>query len=217
MEQAWLTFASTLIWQLLILLVIVLFREEVASLIQRIQSLKPPGVGEYLFFQPPAPDPPPRAKEAREELELVGPDGFFTKEGIARLIEKSGLIDAGERVLRCFLLFQTLRQRTWLVVTNKYVYCVLDDEDTRAAARLIQWRMPLADAKPIRVREYRGQTGLIDIGTRQGWLYSLWLHPNGKELVREIQSMVQSAQKARGPKRGRECFHFWFGGVANNC
>ena len=75
------------------------------------------------------------------------------------------------------LIFQTSKQRTWLVATRARLYCVLDDLP-RGFTR-VQWSMdsPIlvkngAVIVPIGTRDKTERTGLLDIGEHRGWLFS---------------------------------------------
>jgi hypothetical protein len=71
-------------------------------------------------------------------IALVADDGFLTEQGIGETIRQSGLLGPGEEVVDHLLLLRTRRQRTWLVSTTASLFCLLDDEKTRADDRLIQ-------------------------------------------------------------------------------
>ena len=58
----------------------------------------------------------------------LGPDGFLTVESLRRLVSQSGLLDRGGDVMKELLIFQTPRQRTWLLATENFVFVLLDDD-----------------------------------------------------------------------------------------
>ena len=193
--QAILPCISTLVWQIIIAVALIYFRVEIMALIDRVASLK---VGDWeVAFQPIAPEATSPGGEAETELEMLGPGGFFTREGIAQLIQKSGLIEPGERVEDSLQIFQTKKQHTWLITTNGHMFCVLDDENTRDSGKLIQWRITLEQAEPITVIAHKPTVGLVSIGPRKNWLYSRSLHANPDELKREIEAMVAKGKEMR--------------------
>ncbi len=76
------------------------------------------------------------------------------------------------------LLFETSRQHTWLVATNKRLYCVLDD--VRKDHARVQWSLRKAELKDdagtltveISSADRRKNSGVVRIGPRRNWLYS---------------------------------------------
>jgi hypothetical protein len=122
-------------------------------------------------------------------LQSVESSGFFTRDGVRHLIADSGLVREGEEVRHDLLLFQTEKQHTWLVATGRQMFCVLDDQHTRKSGKLIQWRQPLTDSKPVRVRPHKKTVGVVDLGEATDWLYSKRLHEDPEQLKSEILAM----------------------------
>lgn len=118
------------------------------------------------------------AEAVSSPIALVAEDGFLTEQGIEDTIRRSGLPDSGEEIVNHLLLFKTRRQRTWLVSTTVSLFCLLDDDKTPAGERVIQWRQPKSAAREVKTRPYNKNPdcGLVDIGQRKNWLYSLNLH-----------------------------------------
>ncbi len=184
----------TLVWQIIVVGIVLCFREQIAELFDRIASLK---VGQAeLTLQPVSPEATSPGGEADAEIAILGSEGFFTKEGIVQLIENSGLIVHDEHVVGQLLLFYTKKQRTWLVATNRYLFCILDDDKTKATGKLIQWRISLDKAHPIEVRAHKAKVGLVSIGERRNWLYSRRLHPTTDGLKQEIKRLLKRAKRA---------------------
>ena len=77
-----------------------------------------------------------------------------------------------------FMFFSTSKQRTYLVVTNKRIYCILDD--SRKDAPHINWSMSKNDVVDsngllfsIKTRDKSKSTGLVDISNKhKNWLFS---------------------------------------------
>jgi hypothetical protein len=107
------------------------------------------------------------------------------------------LVTTDEQVQRAFLLYQTSAQQTWLVLTNRKVFCILDDERTRASGRLIQWRLPLEDAQPVRAHLSDRGSPVIDIGLRKDWLYSTKLHSSPHALEKDLTAAVLATDLVR--------------------
>jgi TIR domain len=121
---------------------------------------------------------------------------FFPLEGLQNLIKSSGMLERGERFRGGLLIFRTLRQQTWIIATTHNVFCVLDDLDApkkRKQRTAIRWKQPLKKNLKIKVRAYKKYVGLVDIGERSDWLYSIKLHPNRIELQRKLKNMLAPA------------------------
>ncbi len=198
---ALLTPASTCIWQIIVIGTLFGFRKQISSLLQRISKVK--FKDSEISFQPEERDAPtvlteknlPRSKDA---VKLFGMTDFYTVEQIREIVRTSGLVDVDnkERIKAQLLLFRTPRQKTWLVTTNKQLFCLLDDDKTRATRRIIQWYMPLQNAFPIVAKEHPSKTtvGLLRIDGRKNWLYSLSLHPDPVRLEKDIETMISISQ-----------------------
>jgi hypothetical protein len=191
---AWLSFLSTLLWQLLLLFFVLVFRTEFKALLKRLAHLKVAQA--ELTFQPEAQDAQSPGGKAENQLKLVGHGGFLTRSGVSRLVEDSELVAASEKVVDQRLLFQTHLQRTWLVATNRNLFCILDDERTRSSGKLIQWRLPLETATPISTGVSKKGQGLVSIGPRRNWLYSMSLHPDADALVDQITELIEHGKKS---------------------
>lgn len=76
------------------------------------------------------------------------------------------------------------------MASGRQLFCILDDERTRASGRLIQWHMGLDDATPVRARPYKSGSGLLDIGQRRNWLYSTELYPVPGELEDAVERLL---------------------------
>jgi len=120
--------------------------------------------------------------------------GFYSEESFEYILATSGLLNFDEIILDNILLFKTKKQQTWLIITNKQIICVLDDENTRKGDELIQWTQPLDGANPVRVYISSNGNPVFDIGTVERWLYSKTLHPDPIELEKKLKSMIQNAK-----------------------
>jgi hypothetical protein len=118
--------------------------------------------------------------------------GFYTEEGLDQLLAASGKLSDDEYVCNKLLLYKTMRQRTWLVATNRNLFCLLDDEKARRYKSVIKWVQPVAPATPLPVRPYISEKGLhvVDIGKRKGWLYSHNMYPRSEKLVEKVERMM---------------------------
>jgi hypothetical protein len=188
-----LSFVSTLIWQVLAIMLLWFLRNEIKLLLKRIAKVKYGGT--EIAFQEESPNAVEPGGNAARQVDLISPEGFFTKKGICSIIQESDLVDAEDKVSDSLLIFHTRKQKTWLVATSKWLFCVLDDENTRQTKKLIQWRLPLAQAIPIVARASKPERGSVDIGPRKSWLYSYSLFSEPKQLEEEIRKLVERAQK----------------------
>jgi hypothetical protein len=185
--SAWLTFASSLVWQFILIYVLLAYRRPIGLLFEKLSRLKFAGVeGE---FQAQVSDKPLPTKGVIE-VKSLDAEGFLTQDGVKQIVESSGLLQPSEAVNATLLLFRTPRQRTWLVSTGRNIFCILDDARTKAKSTLIQWKQPADSIE--RVKAYRTEDGspVVDIGDHEGWLYSPILHPDPRALEDQIRSML---------------------------
>jgi len=186
---AWLAFLSTLIWQAVIVYILLAYGTILRELLQRISKLKVIGVESE--FQPQSADAKVLAAHTAVQIKSIGEDGFLTADGVKQLISSSGLLQSDEEVRKALLLFRTARQRTWLVSTDKSLFCVLDDSRTRKKGTLIQWRESISAIRHISANEDEGSP-VVNIGNREGWLYSNTLHPDPDALVADLRAMIEN-------------------------
>ncbi|PXF61756.1 MAG: hypothetical protein C4B59_02575 [Candidatus Methanogaster sp.] len=121
--------------------------------------------------------------------------GFYTEEGLDQLLAASGKLSDDEYICDKLPLYKTMRQRTWLVATNRNLFYLLDDEKARRYKSVIKWVQPFSSATPLQVRAYISEKGLhvVDIGKRKGWLYSHNMYPRSEELAKKVEKMIALA------------------------
>ncbi len=109
----------------------------------------------------------------------IGRRNFYSENEIIKFVTKSKNYDYGIEKLdqaATLLIFQTSKQQTWLISTNKRLYCILDDN--RKDEPQINWSIPKEDihgkklSDEIYIRNYSEDIGLVDIGPKKNWLYS---------------------------------------------
>ncbi len=126
-------------------------------------------------------------KPAKKSRSIFSNDHFLTKEEITQSVNKY----TKEIVKKQLIIYKTKTQHTWLITTGKEVFCLLDDEEGRANNDLIQWRMPVKEAKvKIYARPHKRNSGLLDIGARKNWLYSTSLFPSPETLEQTIKELL---------------------------
>jgi hypothetical protein len=117
-------------------------------------------------------------------------DGFLTSAAVAGLVQ--GQVQ-GRQQLRVapMLLFENSYQRTWLVITERVVACVLDDIEKPASYEPFRWQCRHRFALPVETESYEKTVGLIHLGPEhRDWLYSLRLHPDPQRLKTEIELLL---------------------------
>jgi len=185
--QTWLSFISTLIWQLILVAFLLSNRKHIVELFRRLTKLGFAGIETQFQVE----SATAIHATASVEVQKIGSDGFLTKGGIEDLIAGSGLLQGGEKVKSSLLLFRTQFQRTWLVSTGKTLFCVLDDPNTRESGQLIQWREATESIKRIATWEEEKKYA-IDIGKHGSWLYSHYLHPDSAALKQQVRGLLSS-------------------------
>jgi hypothetical protein len=121
----------------------------------------------------------------------IDPRGFYTRSGLKHLIIESDFVQENEIVANMLLLFETRKQHTWIISTNRQLLCILDFEETRSSGHLIQWKMSLTEAEPIRARTSKQGNPVVDIGIRKSWLYSHHLYPSDEAVENAIKRLIQ--------------------------
>jgi hypothetical protein len=188
--QHWLQFISTTIWQVIVISLLILYRDQIRDLISNITKFKILGVeGEIQKSMGPGVE---ISKDALNQLEILGADGFLSLGGIKHLVETSGLLAPGDKVEECCNIFRTQRQRTWLVSTASRLLCVLDDEAHRNTGTVIRWILEKNEAHPIEAIQSKGRVGTLSIGPRRGWLYSTSLFSTAEKLEEHVKKMVRA-------------------------
>ena len=160
-----------------------------------IASVEIPGIGKVEFQKSSEEAVTPSEKKESKKI-LTETMGFFNQEGLNQIVNESDFVVDGESVLKLLLVYSTSKQKTWLITTNRQLFCILDDENTRASGRLIQWRLPLLDASPVMVYKSSRGNPVFKIGIKKNWLYSTSIHPSQEILKHEIESMI--AESIRG-------------------
>lgn len=128
------------------------------------------------------------APAAKAALEL------FDKNTIKDMVEQ----DYGKPALDIVLVFKTRRQRTWMAAIPGAIVCVLDDENTRRAHRIMQWREPVTPLTEVRVTRKPGthHTGRVEIGRRKSWLASLDLYQNDPDILKQrLEKLIAAAAR----------------------
>ena len=132
---------------------------------------------------------------------MLGWREFKSREEIAEYIVHSVNFDPQRedpRTAKTLPLFQTSRQRTWLVATSERLYCILDD--VRKPEPHINWSLPKSKVVAngdvvleIRPHDRTAKTGLVDFGNEhRRWLYTRDLFDRG-DVVSGVQQFLKQA------------------------
>ena len=128
---------------------------------------------------------------------LLGYRNLSSEPEIRQRIKRSRNYDASKESpdrAKSLLIFETSKQRTWLIATGERLYFVLDDvrkpgpRVSRSICRDDLQALP--DGKiSVSVQPKSSHTGLIDVGLEQrGWLYSraLFSHRPIEHAINEL-------------------------------
>lgn len=94
------------------------------------------------------------------------------------------------------LLFESSRQKTWLLITEERFFCVLDDVENDFFR--VRWNITKNDIIhgnqliiKLKTYDYLKNTGKIDFGKfHKGWLYSKSIYSTHEELKSKIESEI---------------------------
>jgi len=118
-------------------------------------------------------------------------EGFLTSTSVGELV--LARVQGRQRLRTApILLFENSYQRTWLVVTERVVACVLDDIEKPSAYDPMRWQCRHRFALPVEVEPYKKTVGLIHLGPEhRDWLYSIRLHPDPARLSDEFEMLLR--------------------------
>lgn len=133
-----------------------------------------------------------------EELiaKLLGRRDFYSEPDIISFVKNSGNYTNDDlKRAKALKIFQTSKQRTWVVSTNKVLYCILDDN--RKDKPIVRWSYPkssiIRETKiyiEISYQDYSEKSGLLSIGKRKDWYYSKKLF-KCSDIKKEIENLIK--------------------------
>ncbi len=171
--------AEVLVWPVVAACVALMFSDELRGLLQRIGTLK---FGDAALEFQPAVIGVTRAASARH------PNRFLTLDEINEVATR--YIDAKAKpdpAMEALLVFETLRQHTWLVVTLNHIVCVLDDEEGRRAGQLCRWKLGPTERRDVSVQPHVRE---FTVGLHTKWLYSPARFSSGELLKVRIEELM---------------------------
>lgn len=131
---------------------------------------------------------------------LLGFRDFKKLDEIKKFISTNFNLDKDENIdiAAELLIFETTRQKTWILGTEERLFCVLDDvgKDT-FNVRWVLTKDELINDKEIVLDisidpSYKKETGLINFGQNHTkWLYSKKLFPSSDELHKKIIDLIE--------------------------
>lgn len=125
--------------------------------------------GPYVKFadelDPDKNDNPPQPFNAPHE------ESFLTSENIRDIVQTSSYLASDEKIHQVMIVFKTSKQRTWLVSTNKQVFFLLDDENTRKSKRIIQLRQKLQESLPVITEKRKNSAYVFKLGNNSRFYY----------------------------------------------
>lgn len=124
-----------LLWPAVAILFLLSFRENIRLLIDRIASVSFPGT--KFVFQKQAITAPAASAELLAATFEVGHDGFLTANARKKVINES-MLEQHPVWRKELLIYANPTQRTWMVTTEKNIFVLLDDANTRISSTIVQ-------------------------------------------------------------------------------
>lgn len=136
-----------------------------------------------------------------KSFNIFDDDAFFhSKSKIKKWIIKSNKYQKEDpSSAKLFLFFSTKKQRTYLVATNKVLYCITDD--ARRSEPQINWAMPsnkVLDKNGLMFsikfkKDKSDKTGVVDIGeNHKKWLFSKKLF-SSSDIESSMRKFIESS------------------------
>lgn len=122
---------------------------------------------------------------------VLGYRDFKNLNTIIDFLKSNNLIEGNSiDKLKTMTLFNTTKQRTWLISDNQNVFCFLDD--TSKDTIEFRWKEKKQLLKNrIRINSsYNDKAGIVDFGeNHKKWYYSKRLYHNESELRRDLDEL----------------------------
>ncbi len=190
----WLVFINSLVWQIIVAVTLIILRHPLTRILTSVTRFKTSGF-EAEFHQPIDPEAvAPKETQVPKNGDLHDQFEFLEPTEVETIVKKSGLVAHDDTVEGKELIFETRKQRTWLIATGDRLFCLLDDRRTRQSGKVIQWVLKKGEASTITATVQNGR-GRVSIGPRRRWLYSPGRFPTPDAVVDAIQNLVGSPAK----------------------
>ena len=122
-------------------------------------------------------------------------DDFYSEQDIRELVTTKSNLGRADTVKGTLLIFETSKQHTWLVTTERYIYILLDDNKTRDKDRLIQTFFEKAKTQPLEIRDSSKSKGsrVVKFAAEETWwFYSRKLFPTNEKLTKAVQRLINN-------------------------
>jgi hypothetical protein len=122
--------------------------------------------------------------------------GFMSVEEIAKILDASPKGDGpapSSPLVESLLIFDTAKQRTWLLLRKDGLHCVIDKPDQDTPRSLWRIRPSKFAELPIRTEPNSRTTGKLYIGEKKPRLYSLRLFTD-VSVERRVRRLLQAAK-----------------------
>lgn len=124
---------------------------------------------------------------------ILGYRDFNQLNSIKDFLVSKNLIDSRDvNLLKHIVLFDTSKQRTWLLADKEFVYCFLDD--TSKDSFEFRWKEKKSNLKGnIRVNpNVKPNAGIVDFGqNHKRWYYSKNLYSSDSEVLKGINELLK--------------------------
>jgi hypothetical protein len=178
-----------LLWPAVAILFLLSFRENIRLLIDRIASVSFPGT--KFVFQKQAITAPAASAELLAATFEVGHDGFLTANARKKVINESRL-EQHPVWRKELLIYANPTQRTWMVTTEKNIFVLLDDANTRISSTIVQAFFAKELALPLRFGN-DGPTTTVAFAADPDdwWYYSNSLFPTPIKFEAFVKKLIR--------------------------
>jgi len=142
----------------------------------------------------PEPETPSHSTGASEDTnDKDAQDEFLSITSLRALLTGSGRLQPDEEITGELLIFRTSRQMTLLLVTNRRVFILLDDPDTRRESAVIQASFAREQTLPLRFKKDSANEHSVGFAAlKEYWYYSVELFPSPEALRDAVENLVKS-------------------------
>jgi len=178
-----------LLWPAVAIVFLLSFKQSIRLLIDRVASVSLPGT--RFVFQKQTITAPVASAELLAATFEVGHDGFLTTGARKKVINESRLEE--QPVWRKeLLIYSNPTQRTWMVATEKNVFVLLDDPNTRFTKTIVQAFFAKELALPLKYGT-DGPTSTVSFAVDENdwWYYSDTLFPTPDKFEIAVKKLVK--------------------------
>lgn len=135
----------------------------------------------------------------KRDIKDIPSGEFCTLDEIYQSLRNTNYLQKGDRIIDSLLVFETSKQRSWLIATTRLLLFILDDQNTRQKRRLCQRGSLLSDASELTASIDGKGVATFRIGgsEKRAWYFSPSLFESPRDLEAAIQKLIGSADLAR--------------------